>query len=561
MSSAHKPLTKDEMLAAFPEACPKVIGQPTMRELIRVLMHMILCSQSCDYALSNCNFLFVCVPDWLYGLYTQEPYPNRVANPGPSPVFSINGTPAQHANEKSAWELNNKYYVEPRTMDSALITRFTSLFDEQFKRGFVKRYISNPKMTFRECFDWFYDAYGKYDEHDIAENEQRMKKPWSMHDGWEILEDQIEEAWIYSMYCQNEIADKAAVNIAMKLILDTGIFAHEYEQWTARDEAEKTWAGMKAFWPAKIDLKKTTSTTMAKQGFGMSAAEADDFAAAAANFSEAHNAAQSSFNHLTTSNATMSNVLPAIQQQMQQQNAVLGMLCQQVANNAWNNNGGNNNSNNNGGGGGGRRNNNRSNRWNRNNRNNNGGGGGGGGGGGNNNRNNNSNSNGGPTAQQRKTWPYNVRRYALMLDGQPSYCHTHGCDTGPHHTSMTCNRRGNNHNAMATFNNKMGGSTANSERTIDPKTLGLPYWQPPAEWLQQQTQQFAASMMQQAMFQQPAVQQPAFQPAPFQMPMQQMQQQFAGMGLQMPQQQQWPYGMPIFASGATQHFMPQGRFM
>ena len=56
-----------------------------------------------------------------------------------------------------------------------------------------------------------------------------MKKPWSIQDSWTALEDRIEEAWIYSRYCHNKIMDKQAVNIAVKLILDTGIFAHEYD--------------------------------------------------------------------------------------------------------------------------------------------------------------------------------------------------------------------------------------------------------------------------------------------------------------------------------------------
>ena len=57
---------------------------------------------------------------------------------------------------------------------------------------------------------------------------------------------------------------------------------------------------------------------MVKHGYGMLAAEdaADSFAAAATNFSEAHNATQASFSNLTTSNATLADVLPSIQQQM-----------------------------------------------------------------------------------------------------------------------------------------------------------------------------------------------------------------------------------------------------
>ena len=108
------------------------------------------CSLTLDYSLSVCNFLFVCVPQWLYGLYTQEPYPTRVNNPGPSPNYSHDPMvmAAQHAKEKAAWELNNKYFKEPRTMDSVLISRFISLFKENYEKGFMKPYIANPKMQF-----------------------------------------------------------------------------------------------------------------------------------------------------------------------------------------------------------------------------------------------------------------------------------------------------------------------------------------------------------------------------------------------------------------------------
>ena len=92
---------------------------------------------------------------------------------------------------------------------------------------------------------------------------------------------------------------------------------------------------MKEFWPTKMELKRTTMLTAAKQGFGMSATANDvdaAYAAATTNFSEAHQATQTAVSNLTTSNAAYAAALPAILQQQQQQNAVLNMLVQQAAN-------------------------------------------------------------------------------------------------------------------------------------------------------------------------------------------------------------------------------------
>ena len=75
------------MLAAFPEAVPKIIGEPTIRELIRVLRHLMLCSQTQAYDLSTTNLLFVCVPPEIFANYDPNPYPTAPADPGPMPVF------------------------------------------------------------------------------------------------------------------------------------------------------------------------------------------------------------------------------------------------------------------------------------------------------------------------------------------------------------------------------------------------------------------------------------------------------------------------------------------
>ena len=47
------------------------------------------------------------------------------------------------------------------------------------------------------------------------------------------------------------------------------------------------------------------------------------------------------------------------------------------------------------------------------------------------------------------------------LYNNENYCHTHGYDIHPDHTSATCNTPGPNHQVTATSNDNMGGSQRN----------------------------------------------------------------------------------------------------
>ena len=181
-------------------------------------------------------------------------------------------------------------------------------------------------------------------------------------------------------------------------------------------------------------------------GFGMSGTinGTDHFAAAMTNFGEAHQATQSAMSNLTNSNATLALTLPALQQNMAQQGQVLAMLCQQV-NNAWQGNNNNWNNNNNGSSNNNNRSNNGGSRCNNRGRNNN-------------NNSRNGKRNGGGDGDH----PWNVRQF----EGT-TYCWSHGHDTGPHHTSVTCTNRAQGHQAAATSTNTMGGNPKNAERTTN----------------------------------------------------------------------------------------------
>ena len=135
-----------------------------------------------------------------------------------------------------------------------------------------------------------------------------MKTAWSLQDGYEKLQLQIEDGNIYYMFAGQPISDSEVVDIAISVIGQTGMFGDQYEQWHERSDDSKTWNDFKTFWKAKIKLKKNTTMNAGQFGFGGNAQQVDQevtnnqFEAFMANFTDAHRSTQSVVSNLTDTN-------------------------------------------------------------------------------------------------------------------------------------------------------------------------------------------------------------------------------------------------------------------
>ena len=452
--STFKPTIKADMTAAFPDAVPGITGEPSLQELIRVLKHLIVCSQSHEtQGNNNLNLLHVCLPNHLYERYLTDPvnqaYPQPIPHPGNSPTFTPEvqgGNSVRWNQEKITWEYNKIIFDDERTMNAALIDRFLYLLTPTYRAEFADARIANPNMTFQNAFHFFNEKYGTSTEVDREENKSKMKQQWQPQDGFEKLIRQIEDGVLYAYFSDYPINDKDIVDMAITHILKTGIFANQYAQWHTRPDDQKMWANFKTFWNEKVRLKRNTTITAGQLGFGGNAVQSSatdvdaEYENSVNNFAEAHAATQNIIQGLTTNNNNLQSIIPTIQQQ-------LAFVCQQVNAVAQANqpmyqqqyqpqqqyqqrNGGR----------GGGRNNGR------------GGRGGGRGGGGRNNNNNGVN---------------NVKKFENW-----NYCWTHGFDCPDDHHSGTCFNQAPGHQVNANRTNTMGGSMKNSHRTVLPSTVG-----------------------------------------------------------------------------------------
>ena len=207
MAPAYSTTLKADMLAVFPEPPPKIIGIPNLREMIRIMYHMMACSQSHASQASPLGLLFVCLPQPLWAAYSQDPYPADPMDPGFVPAVNPNFSPVEADNYKSQWAYVKTVYEDFRTMNSALIDRFLSLMDPTYTTDFTYARVTHPTLQFRDCFTYFIGRYGATNETERSENRERMKAPWTLQEGWERLQKQIDDGHIYSLFANHPIQD------------------------------------------------------------------------------------------------------------------------------------------------------------------------------------------------------------------------------------------------------------------------------------------------------------------------------------------------------------------
>ena len=105
-------MTKPEMYAAFPEPVSPIPGKPDVRELIRILQHLMFCAQSCNTTLSLQKTLFLTFPENIWIANTREKYP-VLLNPLPPIVnYEVSVDASDRSTTKSEWELSKKTFDE-----------------------------------------------------------------------------------------------------------------------------------------------------------------------------------------------------------------------------------------------------------------------------------------------------------------------------------------------------------------------------------------------------------------------------------------------------------------
>ena len=178
-----------------------------------------------------------------------------------TPTYLPNGTWQQNVVVSLQWQKDKELYDQMQNVNKALITIMKKQLDPKIRANLTGMFTGTPERTFEVFFNRVFQKYGRPTPHDLTANDERMRTPWDPNDDIADLLRQIKEGSIFAYFIGHGKVDRDLVTIGEKAILDTGLFATQYQNWKHCPEDQRTWTDFGDFWQTEYDLWQETSRT------------------------------------------------------------------------------------------------------------------------------------------------------------------------------------------------------------------------------------------------------------------------------------------------------------
>jgi hypothetical protein len=325
-STSYAETSAATMQAAFSAPPKATLGTPTQFVLNNLLQYMRKCAQTHKSTISKKMSLlyYVAVNPDLYKHHAgNEAYPvDCYLFPAdvpdvPNYAGSINSN--DRAARKCTYGMALKKHNNVVNMNAALIDVFLDLIPIAFKQAYEQKRMEDPNAIFREMFDWFVFKYGRTSAEDRKANRTMMALEWHPSMGFELLAACLFHRATFANLAKYPINDDDIVDIGIRVLYRTGLFAEEYKTWILRgNNATKAndFTAFRTFLADAVNIASFTATPASSHGYGIAATKDNSSALtdAVSNFGAAYAATQES-------QRTNNKAINAMQVQIQ-------MLCQ-----------------------------------------------------------------------------------------------------------------------------------------------------------------------------------------------------------------------------------------
>ena len=169
----------------------------------------------------------------------------------------------QRAAIKTTHGLAQKRRNDVVNMNTALIDAFLDLIPVTFKQSYEQIRMENPNSVFREMFAWFVTKYGRTSAEDRAANRNAIALEWHPAQGFELLVARLFQGATFKNLAKYPILDNDIVDIGIRVLHRTGLFAEEYKAWITRGDDPNnamTFAAFRTFWETAVNIVAFTAT-------------------------------------------------------------------------------------------------------------------------------------------------------------------------------------------------------------------------------------------------------------------------------------------------------------
>lgn len=395
----------EAIIASFPHtALPKIDGLPTYECLkeIRTLLKENATTIPCTLGGGNTGYLGMVVNAAVYLTVAPNDPLNIPAQPPTLPVIPPAATAAQTGELVRQHSEELRIWCEYTNVHNALKKQLQQAVPATYLRAIRNIHAGFSNISLREMLAHLFTSYGRITPYDLQTNDKHFHEPWDPSSPFETCIDKVETAIEYAADGNSPYTVLQIVNNAYNLVSQTGMYFEDCKAWDRLPELDKNWDNFKTHFLLAQQILRNQQATTQQGGYHANLATWNN----AAN-DDYHTETATALANLATANAADREVFCALVTNNTKLTEQLATALSEITKltRALN-----------------------TDTHHRDRRT--------------------------PT-----TTPIPTGGATPSLSRPKSYCWTHGYNVSRSHTSHNCERRAPGHQATATGNNIMGGST------------------------------------------------------------------------------------------------------
>ena len=212
--------------------------------------------------------LYIFLPPHVYTVITGETVDPPV-DPGSIPPYLHGGdAPTNHVIFLT-WQNPKEAHQNYLRCNQVAIAKTKWALSADIQAALTQLSLVNPDQIFVLFFHRLYKKYGHNTPHDTKANSARMRVAWDpMTSNIANFIRQIWDASLYAHFTSEIKLEHRLITPGEAIVLNTGLFKKEYNNWHARQPDQRTWNDFEVFWKNYLDLWHETTNTTFQSGFG-----------------------------------------------------------------------------------------------------------------------------------------------------------------------------------------------------------------------------------------------------------------------------------------------------
>jgi hypothetical protein len=239
--------TPDELIAGFPHSSlPKVTGEPTFEDL-KVIWRLLNTNTMsvASYEGGGCHgHLGIIMTNEEYFAIAVDvfPVPN---NPGPSAAVVVGMAVAVIAETTRLHREATQVYRTYHNVHQAIKKLIIESFDDAYLNALSDEIVGYANCTSLQLLTHLLTYYAMIAPTELTQNYERLNTPYDPNQLIETFFQQIQDARYFAVAGGQLHGTAMIVNVAYRLIFNTGLFPDDCRAWQSRAIAGKAWAQFK----------------------------------------------------------------------------------------------------------------------------------------------------------------------------------------------------------------------------------------------------------------------------------------------------------------------------